>query len=72
VSLSAVLSGGLLTAGAFALIYVTLPGLGIDATEGLQWWLCGLAAALLLAVVATIPLLRRVATMDVAALLSER
>ncbi len=72
VLLAALLAGGLLATGAWALTAIVLPGIGVDAAEGILLWLAGLMAALLLAFVATIPILWRGFSIDVAAQMSSR
>lgn len=70
VLVGAVLAGGVLAAGAWAMTAFVLPGIGIDATDGILLWLAGLTVALLLAFVATIPVLWRSFSIDVAAQMS--
>lgn len=72
VVVAAVIAAGLLAVAAWALQAFVLPGIGIDATEGALLWLAGLFLALLLAFVATIPVLWRSFSIDVAAQMSSR
>ena len=72
VLLAALLAGGMLATGAGALTAFVLPGIGIDTTEGILLWLVGLTVALVLAFVATIPVLWRSFSIDVAAQMSSR
>ena len=72
VLVGALLAGCLLAAGAWAMTTFVLPGIGIDATDGILLWLAGLTVALLLAFVATIPVLWRSFSIDVAAQMSSR
>jgi putative ABC transport system permease protein len=69
----AALLAGLLTAlgiGFFA--HFGIPGLVVDVGQGFLFWLAGLLLATLMAIVATIPVLWRSASVDVAAQLSLR
>ena len=67
-----VLAGLLAVVGVFALKTRGLPGLVVDFQQGFIFWLAGLALATLMAIVATIPVLWRSASVDVAAQLSSR
>jgi putative ABC transport system permease protein len=69
---SSVLAGFLVALGGWALQVYALPGINVDASEGFLFWLAGLLAATLMAIVATIPVLWRSAAVDVAAQLSSR
>ncbi len=70
--LAAALAGLLAATGVWALKTSGLPGLVIDAQQGFLFWLAGLTLATLMAIVATIPVLWRSASVDVAAQLSSR
>ncbi len=70
--LASALAGLLAVMGVFALKTLGLPGLVVDFQQGLIFWLAGLALATLMAIVATIPVLWRSASVDVAAQLSSR
>ena len=72
VAFAAVGAGGLVALGAWGLQTIALPGIAIDGMEGFVFWFFGLAAALSLAVLATIPVLWRSMSIDVAAQLSSR
>lgn len=70
--LASALAGLLAVVGVFALKTLGLPGLVVDFQQGFIFWLAGLALATLMAIVATIPVLWRSASVDVAAQLSSR
>lgn len=70
--LAAVLAGLLVALGAYGLRAIALPGLVISISDGYFFWLAGLLGATALAVVATIPVLWRCVSIDVAAQLSSR
>ena len=70
--LASALAALLAVVGVFALKTLGLPGLVVDFQQGFIFWLAGLALATLMAIVATIPLLWRSASVDVAAQLSSR
>ena len=72
VLVSAVLAGLLAAVGAGLLQAYALPGIEIDFAQGFFYWLVGLFIAAGLAIVATIPVLWRTASIDVAAQLSAR
>jgi putative ABC transport system permease protein len=72
VVLSGLLAGALAAAGAWSLRAFVLPGLNVDFTQGFLFWTVGLLVAMVLAIVATIPVLWRSASVDVAAQLSAR
>jgi putative ABC transport system permease protein len=72
VVLSGLLAGALAAAGAWSLRVFVLPGLNVDFTQGFLFWTVGLLVAMVLAIVATIPVLWRSASVDVAAQLSAR
>jgi putative ABC transport system permease protein len=72
VVLSGLLAGALAAAGAWSLRAFVLPGLNVDFTQGFLFWAVGLLVAMVLAIVATIPVLWRSASVDVAAQLSAR
>ena len=72
VAVSAVVAGALAAAGVWALKTFGLPGLLVDMQQGFLFWLAGLLLATLMAIVATIPVLWRSASVDVAAQLSSR
>ena len=72
VAVSAVVAGALAAAGVWALKTFGLPGLSVDMQQGFLFWLAGLLLATVMAIVATIPVLWRSATVDVAAQLSSR
>ena len=69
---AATLAAVLVITGVWALQAFALPGLRPNHAEGLLLWLAGLGVALLLAIVATIPVLWRTLSIDVAAQLSSR
>ena len=69
---AALAAGALVTIGAWGLQAVALPGIEISGVEGFLFWLAGLFVAMVLAVVATIPVLWRCMSIDVAAQLSTR
>jgi putative ABC transport system permease protein len=70
--ISAVLAGALVALGTVGLRAIALPGIAISASDGFLFWLIGLFVASALAVVATIPVLWRSVSIDVAAQLSSR
>ena len=72
VAVSSVLAGALAAAGVWVLKAFALPGLVVDAQQGFLFWLAGLLLATVMAIVATIPVLWRSASVDVAAQLSSR
>lgn len=72
VAVSSVFAGALAAAGVWALKAFALPGLVIDPQQGFLFWLAGLLVATVMAIVATIPVLWRSASVDVAAQLSSR
>ena len=72
VGVSSVLAGALAAVGVWALKTFVLPGLVVDAQQGFLFWLAGLLLAIVMAIVATIPVLWRSASVDVAAQLSSR
>lgn len=72
IGFAAVLAGALVGLGLHELRAVALPGLMVDMDNGFFFWLVGLLVATALAVVATIPVLWRCASIDVAAQLSLR
>lgn len=72
VAVSSVVAGALAAAGVWALKTFALPGLVIDLQQGFLFWLAGLLLATVMAIVATIPVLWRSASVDVAAQLSSR
>jgi putative ABC transport system permease protein len=72
VAVSALIAALLVAGGVWALQTFALPGIGVDPVEGFLFWLGGLLAATLLAFIATIPVLWRSASIDVAAQLSSR
>ena len=72
VAVSSVVAGALTAVGVWALQRFALAGLLIDVEQGFLFWLAGLLVATLMAIVATIPVLWRSASVDVAAQLSSR
>lgn len=72
VAVSSVVAGALAAIGVLALQTFALSGLVIDLQQGFLFWLAGLLVATVLAIVATIPVLWRSASVDVAAQLSSR
>ncbi|MBC7710472.1 MAG: FtsX-like permease family protein [Rhizobacter sp.] len=72
VAVSSVVAGALTAVGVWALQRFALAGLLIDVEQGFLFWLAGLLVATLMAIVATIPVLWRIASVDVAAQLSSR
>lgn len=72
IGFAAVVAGALVALGGWGLQAVALPGIAIDGAEGFFFWLAGLLLAMALAVVATIPVLWRCMSIDVAAQLSTR
>ena len=72
IAVSAVVAGGLVALAAWSFQTFALPGVAIDATEGFLYGSAGLAIAAMLAALATIPVLRRCRSIDVAAQLSSR
>ena len=70
--LSSLLAGLLVALGGWALQAYALPGIVVDVREGFLFWITGLLVATLLAIIATIPVLWRSASVDVAAQLSSR
>lgn len=65
-------AAALLLVGAWLLSHTVLPGLVVDPLTGSTFWAIALVGALLLAVIATIPVLWRSVSIDVAAQLSSR
>ena len=72
ISVAAIVAGGLVALAAWSFATVALPGVVITASEGFLYGLGGLAIAAVLAALATIPVLRRCLSIDVAAQLSSR
>ncbi len=72
IAVAAAVAGGLVALAAWSFQTFALPGVVIDAGEGLLYGLAGLAIAAMLAALATIPVLRRCLSIDVAAQLSSR
>ena len=72
VAVSSVAAGAFAAAGVWALKAFALPGLVVDLQQGFIFWLAGLLLATLMAIIATIPVLWRSASVDVAAQLSSR
>ena len=72
ISVAAFVGGALVALAAWSFQTFALPGVVIDAGEGLLYLLAGLAIAATLAALATIPPLRRCLSIDVAAQLSSR
>ncbi len=72
ITVSAVVAAALALVGVWALRSFALPGLAIDLQQGYLFWLGGLLIAIVLAIVATIPVLWQTASVDVAAQLSSR
>jgi len=72
IGFAAVVAGALVALGGWGLQAVALPGIVLDGVEGFFFWLAGLLLAMALAVVATIPVLWRCMSIDVAAQLSTR
>lgn len=72
IAASSVLAGWLVALGGWALQAYALPGINVNVSEGFLFWLAGLSVATLLAIIATIPVLWRSASVDVAAQLSSR
>ena len=70
--LAAALAGLLAVAGVWMLQTRGLPGLIVDIHQGFLFWLAGLMLATVMAIIATIPVLWRSASVDVAAQLSSR
>ncbi len=69
---ASLLAGLLVALGAWALQAYALPGISVNISKGFLLWLAGLSAAALLAIIATIPVLWRSASVNVAAQLSSR
>ncbi len=69
---ASLLAGVLVALGGWGLQAYALPGIGVNISEGFLFWLAGLLVAALLATIATIPVLWRSASVDVAAQLSSR
>ena len=69
---ASLLAGVLVALGGWGLQAYALPGIGVNISEGFLFWLAGLLVAALLAIIATIPVLWRSASLDVAAQLSSR
>ena len=72
IGVSSLLAGLLVALGAWALQRFALPGIGVNSEEGFLFWLGGLLVATVLAIIATIPVLWRSASVDVATQLSSR
>ena len=72
IAVAAIVAGGLVALAAWSFQTYALPGVVIDASDGFLYGLGGLAIAALLAALATIPVLRRCLSIDVAAQLSSR
>ncbi len=72
VLLASLVAAVLLAVGAWLLSHGVLPGLAVDPMVGSGYWGIALIAALCLAVIATIPVLWRSVSIDVAAQLSSR
>lgn len=72
IGLAGLLAGVLMASGVWGLQSVALPGIAVSAKEGFFFWITGLLVAMALAVVATIPVLWRCVSIDVAAQLSSR
>ena len=69
---AAIVAGGLVALAAWCFERFALPGVVIDAGEGFLYGAAGLGIAAMLAALATIPVLRRCLSIDVAAQLSSR
>ena len=72
IGVSSLLAGFLVALGAWALQRLALPGIGVNIEQGFLFWLGGLLVATVMAIIATIPVLWRSASVDVAAQLSSR
>ena len=72
ITVAAVVAGGWVALAAWCFERFALPGVVIDAGEGFLYGVAGLAIAAMLAALATIPVLRRCLSIDVAAQLSSR
>ena len=72
ITVATLVAGGLLALAAWLFQAFALPGVEIDAIDGFLYGLAGLAIAAMLAALATIPVLRRCLSIDVAAQLSSR
>ncbi len=72
VAFAAAGAGVLVAMGAWGLQTIALPGMAVSAAEGAFFWFSGLLVAMMLAIVATIPVLWRSVSIDVAAQLSSR
>ena len=72
ITVAAIVAGGLVALAAWSFETFALPGVVISAGEGFLYLLAGLGIAALLAALATIPVLRRCLSIDVAAQLSSR
>lgn len=72
IAVAAVVAGGWVALAAWSFKTFTLPGVVIDASEGFLYCVAGLGIAAMLAALATIPVLRRCLSIDVAAQLSSR
>jgi len=72
VGLAAIAAAVLVTLGVWGLQGIALPGVAVSGAEGFFYWFAGLIIAMALAVVATIPVLWRCMSIDVAAQLSSR
>ena len=69
---SSLLAGGLVALGGWALQAYALPGISVNESEGFLFWFAGLSVATLMAILATIPVLWRSVSVDVAEQLSSR
>ncbi len=72
ITVASIVAGGLVVLAAWSFQTFAQPGVAIDAGEGLLYGVAGLGIASLLAALATIPVLRRCLSIDVAAQLSSR
>ena len=72
IAVAAVVASGWVALAAWSFQSFALPGVAIDASEGFLYGIAGLAIAATLAALATIPVLRRCLSIDVAAQLSSR
>ena len=72
VAVSSVVAGALATTGVWALQTFAFAELMVDFQQGFLFWLAGLLVAMVMAIIATMPVLWRSASVDVAAQLSSR
>lgn len=72
IGLAAIAAAAVVTLGVWGLQGIALPGITVSGAEGFFYWFAGLIIAMVLAVVATIPVLWRCMSIDVAAQLSSR